>query len=113
MAMPRPSMVPTGPTGAATVSPVNAGMQAQGRIVAGLGLHMLTKSLPMLGATSEEGLAVAKAVASLGARFGKPPADMGRAAMDSMRATMEPAPKVPEDQARAFTQQARPAMGAA
>jgi len=97
----------------------NAGLQQQGRVWAGLGIQLLEKSLPLLGATSEEGQSVSAAIAKLGARFGKPPAEVGRAAVKQMAAALDPAPRQPDAQVDAYNSQMRaanrpaPPMGAA
>lgn len=69
------------------------GKELNGRTVAGLALQLLSVALPQLGPQSEEGIAVAKAIATLGAKFAKPAADLGQAEMKFMQSQLSPAPR--------------------
>ncbi len=97
-AMPPP---PSGPTGPATTPPGTAGTRQRGMIlVSALGMKILEQALPMLGAETEEGRAVLKALGALAAKFGAASGDLGQAEMKLMGESMpgmgQPSPGMPE-----------------
>lgn len=66
------------PPGAATpMAPRRGGQEAQGEVLAGLGLHFLRKAVSMLGSTPK-GQKVAEAIARLGKEFVVPAGDLSQ-----------------------------------
>jgi hypothetical protein len=92
---------PPGATAPGTMAPAmpgpgdggKPGKEQRGRVLAGLGLHVLTIALPILGPTSPEGAAVADAISKLGKTFAKPPADIGQSEMKFLNSQMYPTPQ--------------------
>jgi hypothetical protein len=102
---------PPGPTGPATVAPDSAGLKMRGKIMVSLGLKQLTKALGLIGVESEEGQELAKALASLGKRFGDASPDVSQQEAKMMSAGASPVGQPTPQQGAAFQNMIRSKLG--
>lgn len=101
MASPSPPP-PTGPTGMATVPPDSAGIKTRGTVLATIGLKALVAALGLVGPTTEEGVALAKAIATLGKVFGDAEPDLQREEVKMLAERIPAAPQPSPQQGAAF-----------